>query len=174
MPFKWTAESDNKILLGILSHLKDTNIRLDMDKIAAFVGPDVTTNALSCRIGRLKKLAEGSFVGNGDFTTPTTSPQKRKGTPRTPAKKKQKNIPDERSNSVKTSLADQPRVVINLENKKHTPVKAEQAKTEKIKAEKDLIVFDDSDEVKEFDIKAEEEDKQDIKAESDDADCFAI
>jgi hypothetical protein len=112
------------------------------------------------RISRLKKQAEEGLAEN-DQHTPTNTPQKRKPGPRTPAKKRQKNIPDEEENSME---ADMSHVVIAVDKEESTDVK-----DEKVKTEKKFETIYDSDETKELGIKGEKEDaKQGIKAESDD------
>ncbi|KAJ6004250.1 hypothetical protein N7499_000319 [Penicillium canescens] len=163
MPPKWNIENDGRILLGVVSQLKDLNVTLDMDKVASFIGPEFTANSVRYRISRLKKQAEEGLAENDH--TPTNTPQKRKLGPRTPAKKRQKNITDEEGNSMDASSADMSHVVIAVDKEEEFT----DVKDEKVKTENKVEIIYDSDGIKELGIKGEKEDtKQGIKAESDD------
>ncbi|KAE8323826.1 hypothetical protein BDV39DRAFT_208492 [Aspergillus sergii] len=81
MPITWTAEADAKLLLGFLDQCKDANFKLDYNKLAAYVGPDVTACAVVNHVIRLRKMIakEG---GDSAANTPVTSPAKSKSTPK--------------------------------------------------------------------------------------------
>ncbi|KAE8318150.1 hypothetical protein BDV41DRAFT_572153 [Aspergillus transmontanensis] len=81
MPITWTAEADAKLLLGFLYQCKDANFKLDYNKLAAYVGPDVTACAVVNHVIRLRKMIakEG---GDSAASTPVTSPAKSKSTPK--------------------------------------------------------------------------------------------
>ena len=116
------------------------------------------------RLSRLKKQAEEGLAEN-DHDTLANTPRKRKPGPRTPAKKRQKNIPDEEGNSMDASSADMSHDVLAVDEQEEST----DVKDEKVKTENKFEIIYDSDEIKELGIKGEKEDtKQGIKTESDD------
>lgn len=112
---------------------------------------------MACHISRLKKQAEEDIAASDD-RTPTSTPQKRKAGPCTPAKKRQKINPNNEGDNMDAASADMPRPLIDL-------VKEEIAR---IKGEEEVVDPGTKEEG--------EGTKQGIKAESDDDDdhFFAV
>ncbi|KAL4967812.1 uncharacterized protein BDV14DRAFT_197452 [Aspergillus stella-maris] len=67
----WNADADAKLFLGVLAQLKDANLSLDYDKLAAFMGPGVVRGAIVNRIVRLKRKAESESGGVSATATAT-------------------------------------------------------------------------------------------------------
>ncbi|PTU25362.1 hypothetical protein P175DRAFT_0539748 [Aspergillus ochraceoroseus IBT 24754] len=97
MPMVWNSEADAKLLLGIFNQLRDAKLKLDIDKLAAFMGSDCLPGAVQNRLVRLRKKAEetpdanantGSEEDKQDPNSPGETSQKRKrGRPRSSKKK---------------------------------------------------------------------------------------
>ncbi|KAL4885105.1 hypothetical protein BJY04DRAFT_214984 [Aspergillus karnatakaensis] len=90
MPITWNAESEAKLLLGILDQVRGTSF--DYHALAAFMGPDVSAAAVKQRICKIRRerLPTSSSGNAGDAQAPAYgSPKKRKqaGGPETPTKK---------------------------------------------------------------------------------------
>ncbi|EAW08476.1 uncharacterized protein ACLA_032110 [Aspergillus clavatus NRRL 1] len=77
MPMTWSPEADAKLLIGILN---TSNVKLDLDALAKWMGPECTVYAIQHRIRKLQEKANSGSPG-GDSAP--ASPEKRKrGRPR--------------------------------------------------------------------------------------------
>ncbi|BCS26685.1 uncharacterized protein APUU_51396S [Aspergillus puulaauensis] len=94
MPMNWTAEANAKLLLGVLDQLKETNVKLNYQKLADYMGSECNKKSIENQLSKLRKSA-GSDSNNqstpGTPATPGGTPKKRRApnsAKSTPSKKK--------------------------------------------------------------------------------------
>ncbi|KAL4870712.1 hypothetical protein BDV12DRAFT_48688 [Aspergillus spectabilis] len=85
MPMTWTPEKNAQLLLGILDQLKDQNVKISLQKLAEYMGPDCTFKAVEGQMTKLKKQSAHT-PANGATTsapsTPAATPKKRRVNPK--------------------------------------------------------------------------------------------
>ncbi|OJJ01803.1 hypothetical protein ASPVEDRAFT_83327 [Aspergillus versicolor CBS 583.65] len=105
MPMNWTPEANAKLFLGVLDQLKEKNVKLDNERLAAYMGPECNKKSVENQFTKLRKMV-GSDSNNksapGTPATPAGTPKKRRApdsAKSTPSKKKKKDTKDEEEDS---------------------------------------------------------------------------
>lgn len=115
----WNAESDAKLLLGVLAWLRDSKIKLDTEWLAKYMGEDCTACAINNHIVRIRRQVEGPTNEN---KTPEVTPKK--AAAKTPSKRKAASTPGSARKKNKGKIMDSDGDV-NI-----SPVKKEKVKVE--------------------------------------------
>ncbi|PYH42279.1 uncharacterized protein BP01DRAFT_368305 [Aspergillus saccharolyticus JOP 1030-1] len=77
MPVTWNSEANAKLFLGVLTQLRNQNVKLDYHALAGFVGSECSVRAVQQQMDRLRKQANES-VSNSN--PPAGTPTKQRAT----------------------------------------------------------------------------------------------
>ncbi|PKY03413.1 hypothetical protein P168DRAFT_283156 [Aspergillus campestris IBT 28561] len=88
MPMNWNADTDAKLLVGILMQLRSAGVKVNTYELAVFMGPECTPSAIENRIVRLRRQVEGLPETPEAGRTPQKTKRKdAHSEPKTPTKK---------------------------------------------------------------------------------------
>ncbi|KAL3480191.1 hypothetical protein BJX99DRAFT_254784 [Aspergillus californicus] len=94
MPMNWSAEANAKLFLAVLEQIKEQNVKLNMQKLAQYMGPECTNRSIDNQITKLKKMTATDCTAQSASGAPTSpvTPKKRAApaTLKTPTSAKRK------------------------------------------------------------------------------------